>query len=1142
MDSAMEEGFDRLTRLTARLLGVPVALVSLVDDKRQFFKSALGLGEPWASLRETPLSHSFCRIVVDTNKPLVVTDAHTDVRVQDNLAISELGVISYAGFPLITVDGYTLGSFCAIDVVPREWSEEDLQILRDLTEAAATEIQLRTTMRRMEKQTESLSLRDQAIQAAQNGMVIADARTPDTPLLYVNQGFERMTGYRAEEIVGKNCRFLQGGTSDASARSRIHSALSNAEPCQVTLKNFRKDGSMFWNRLEISPIFAGDGTLTHYVGVQTDISDWVEAEAARRESEERFRSAIQAMHEGFVLQGANGEILIVNDAAERILGYASEEMHHKTSEDPMWRTIREDGTPWHSDTHPSSISLKEGRPVRNAVMGIYRADRSLCWISINSNPLFRPDEKEPYAAVITFSDITAQRQADEAIRTLAKEREQQNTALSEAHERALAATRAKSAFLANMSHEIRTPMNAVLGMTGLLLDTDLSVEQKEYVHTVRSSGEGLLRLLNDILDFSKIEAGKLTLDTVNFDLMLLLEDVVGMLYDSARRKGLEAGCFFAPHVPTALQGDPGRIQQVLTNLIGNAIKFTHKGGVRVRVLLQEAESTADSALIRFEITDTGIGLTQEEASRLFQSFSQADNSTTRKYGGSGLGLAISRQLVEMMGGQMGVDSEKGQGSTFWFTLRLRHQVLEARPRFAVRSPLSGPLRGEEIAIAPTRAQLRRRRILVINPNAIERSLLDEMLTSWEIETVLAASVAEAVRILEGDSLPTGTASFSLAILGTTLPDDSAARHSESGLRLRLAAGFHLPLVLISSPSTSHEREIIPQFGFDGYLPRPLRQSYLFDCLAELFGIGSQWEAPLSDITASTLPELVAAENLLDTNNAAMLKGHVLVVEDNSVNQLLAVRLLQKRGLTVDVAGNGLEALAALEKQPYSLVFMDCHMPEMDGYEATMAIREREQIQDKGVTTTIIAMTANAMQGDREACLSVGMDDYLSKPIQTEQLEAVLVRWLSTPISTESEKNSTENGTGNANTNGINQPRPALDPDGWQRLVALMQDEDGDDSLLVMVIETFLSEVPQHLRALKSAIDSGDTTKAVRTAHTFKGASANIGGLILADLCRDLEQRGQQADVTGMYSEFLRLQAESERLAEALRERLPVAVA
>ncbi len=805
-------------------------------------------------------------------------------------------------------------------------------------------------------------------------------------------------------------------------------------------------------------------------------------EEALRESEERFRTLFESSRDAILMMDPEGTVSYWNPAAERMFGH--------TSVDAVGRNLHELIAPQryheaHRAAYPEFLRTGKGAAVGKTLeLQALRKDGSEITVALS---LSTERFKDGWHAVGILRDITDHKQAEAELREANRRLEDATIRANGMAAQAEMANVAKSEFLANMSHEIRTPMNGVIGMTGLLLETELTEEQRRYAETLRASGESLLALINDILDFSKIEAGKLELEMAEFDLHALLDDFAAAMALRAHEKGLELICAAEPAVPAYVRGDQGRLREILTNLAGNAVKFTHKGEIAIRASL--VSETDGEAVVRFLIRDTGIGIPTDKRDILFQKFTQADASTTRMYGGTGLGLAISKQLAQMMGGEIGVESEEGRGSEFWFTACLAKQP---EREWSVVSP----------------AEIRGVHILLVDDNATNREVLMAQLRAWGVRSEEAPdgpTALKALRSAESEGDP-----FRIAILDMQMPGMDG-----------IALGFAIkadetlkgtPLVLLSSLGQRGDAGKMEEIGFSAYLTKPARQSELFGALSAVLA-GTAATPGRPTITRHTVRE--------------MRRGSVriLLAEDNITNQQVAVGILKKLGLRADAVANGAEAVKALETLPYDLVLMDVQMPVMDGLEATQHIRDPHSMV-RNHQIPIIAMTAHAMQGDREKYLKSGMNDYVSKPVSPGALAEALERWLpeETTATTERVPGKPE---ACVSAPAGETKAPVFDKTGM--MARLMGDED----LAHTVVEGFLEDIPRQITALRGYLESGDASRVERQAHTIKGASAHLGGEALRAMALEIEKAGKAGNMKAVAAGLPELEAQFARMKAAL---------
>ena len=944
-----------------------------------------------------------------------------------------------------------------------EWAADGLPLLMTGTRSDIT------TRKRAE---DSLRKYSRALEQSPVSVVITNSLGR---VEFANPKFCELTGFSAAELSGQTLRVLQSGLMDYTVYRQLWQTISKGGKWEGELLNKKKNGELFWESAQISPIKDADGGITHYLAIKEDITERKQAEAALRQSVSLLQATLESTADGILVVNLAGKVVSVNqqfvalwripaallesDDDAPILRHVVAQMKHpetfvaRIAE--LYAAVDSDGF--------DVLEFKDGRVYERYT---------------------RPQlvEGKPVGRVWSFRDITERHRAGLVLQNTNHQLELATARANDLALKAGEASAAKSEFLANMSHEIRTPMNGVLGMLGLLNDTHLTEEQRQYAQTARASGEALLALINDILDFSKIEARKLELENVDFDLHHLLDDFLEMVALRAHEKGLVLGCLAAPEVPVSLRGDPGRLRQILLNLAANAIKFTAQGEVVVRVGL--VAGTPGEVTLNFLVQDTGIGIPKEKLDRLFAKFTQVDSSTTRVYGGTGLGLAISKQLVAMMHGEIGVRSTVGQGSEFWFQVRLARSAA-ARP--------AGP--------AP--ADWRGVRVLVADAHPVNREMVLRLLAGFGLRATAVSSASAALEALT--QAHAARDAITVAILDWQLP-------GLNGLALGRAIKNHpdlqaTRLVLCTPLGQTGHLEPMKRIGFAAALSKPVLRRRLGVVLREV--ISGQERAGAS--STDTTFELA--------RNLSLGHARILVVDDNATNLLVAVGILKKLGLSADVAANGHEAIRALETVPYDLVLMDAQMPDLDGLQATRLIRAAPS-KVLCPHVPIIAMTARAMASDREKCLLAGMDDYLAKPVEVLALVKVLKRWL-----------QAAGGGLPVLADGAAVPTDALPP-VFNR-AGFMERMLDDTSLAAAIIDTFLGDLPGQIQALKKSLLAGAAPQVVLEAHKIKGAAANMGGEDLCVLLAQMEQAGRAGDLSPVANRTAELETRFAALAAAL---------
>ena len=976
---------------------------------------------------------------------------------------------------------------------------------------------------------QGLLIREKALMAAANMVVITDT---NGVVQWVNPAFTECTGYSYDEVVGSNAQMLKSGRHDDHFYKELWDTIAAGEVWRGEFINKKKDGSIYYDEATITPVRNKYGEIVRYIAIKQDVTDRKQSEERLRKSkanlafevrrrerkaiedevmaslfqlaltstsmEEYLTQSIEALStsvpwSGLMQKGAvfltdkDGDRQILKCAASCNLGDLSDiDCQTISFGECLCGQAAQNREIIHSSTvnHDHSKSCPEKEQHGHYIVPILEGDDVLGVLMLYLREGHERDmHEEVFLGRVSY------------VFSMGINRRYSNLMLIKAKEDAEAGSRAKSAFLAAMSHEIRTPMNGVLGMSELLINTQLSDEQHEFTETIINSARALLTVINDILDFSKIEAGKLDLSPTNFDLERAAHDVTQLMSSQAEMKGLELMFQYEPGCHRHFYSDAGRVRQILMNLVGNALKFTHEGYVLVSITGKKLDEKQME--MQISVQDTGIGMSPEVVHEVFNPFSQADASTTRKYGGTGLGLTISKQLAEMMGGSIGVSSTPDVGSTFWFTLPMpMAEALEAVP---------------EVDLTGVSA-------LVVDDNAINRRLLRDQLEYVAMHADLAADADEAMQKLK--AAVAGGKPYQLILLDQHMPGIDGEELGKKVLADQELSGT--PLILLTSGGQRGDGNRFKELGFAAYLTKPVHNETLRHTMSGVLALKQQQPDEPIFLTSYHAP----SPEWDSKQYANKFDGqYIILAEDNQVNQKVACTLLEKLGLKVTAVENGKRAIDEWRKTGCDLILMDCHMPEMDGYQATAHIRQIER--ETGGRVPIVALTANALESDRNRCLDAGMDDYVAKPFKQRVLITVLQRWLQ---SVDSESSSATRPNESAEVLKVSESDVpnAIDRSVYENLRELMGDEFTD------LLQAYKEDTIEFTKALRDACDSADHAALQVPAHSMKSSSANIGAMHLSALAKKLEEQVRSDTLKDIEQQVSDIEKEFERVVAELK--------
>jgi len=985
-------------------------------------------------------------------------------------------------FPRIMLIGGVVGSLMAAGFA---WA---LARTRDnaVRLAAGMTAELRKTSASVQQANTELMFQRAALDHA----AIVSETDAQGRITYANDNFCAISGYTREELLGQDHRLLNSATHPELFWKEMFATLARGGVWRRVVCNRAKDGHLYWVRSTVVVFRDAEGKIARYVSIRTDVTPEVHASRAAVRLEQFALATVNALTAHVSILDENGAIMAVNDSwkeyGERNGGKVKPTCVGVNYLDVCDRAAGKQSEEAGVVAQGIRDVIRGAKP-EFSVQYPCHAPGEQRWFTVR---VTRMAGDGPVRVVVAHENITEVRMASERLKEQAQD-------LRLARELAEAANKAKGEFLATMSHEIRTPLNGVVGMIELVGGSTLSEQQKRYLDLAKTSAASLTTVINDILDFSKMEAGKLELCPAEFDLQSSVEDAVQMQAPRVEQKGLEITCCVERALPRRLRGDPDRLRQVLINLIGNAIKFTKQGSIVVRVVLEEQRK--GGPLVRFTISDTGIGICDEKKGRLFQAFSQADSSTTRKYGGTGLGLAICKRIAELMNGSIGVVSEEGQGSTFWFTAQF-----------------------EAVAPEPTlHRDLLNLRMLIVGGSPSQRDLLCTQFADWRARAEEAEDAEQALAMLT--EAATAGDQFAVAVVDSELHDGGPFDLAAAVRRLRTLDAT--ALLLQHSLSSLIDSERAKAAGFADTFTKPTRQSQLLDTIMNAIGRSR-------GVADEELPGGSQVAPPAGGPAAAAGRRRVLVADDNEINQIVTREILLRAGFECHVVGNGKLAAEAIQAEgaSFDLVLMDCQMPEMDGFEATREIRRQEQgAFPAGHRLPIIALTANAMKGDRELCLAAGMDAYATKPINPAELLRTIEQVLQAQCATKqaAQEKPMSSTPSQASSNADHGPSPVLVAPPLL-LAELSERCMGNTAIATLLLEKFETQLRSNLLVIKERAEAGDAAEVARTAHALKGAAGAVAASALRTLAAEAESQARQEHLDALTSTLSALRAEVER--------------